>query len=131
MPMSGVPGQQATLSPTKAMPATRATIAAMPVSSAPSSNFPTKDGTITNARPVAPSPTAARTSTLFIARANRSSTSLRGTDPALLLESLLERAADLFGDCLSPALDGVAAAFLPVHFHSGGDDEPCRVVRGD
>ncbi len=67
MPTSGVPGQQATPSAIRAMPSTRATGMATPASSSPSNNRPTSDGTISNANPVAISPTAARTSTIFIA----------------------------------------------------------------
>src|SRR6185295_15912365 len=67
MPTSGVPGQQATPNAIRAMPATRASVIAMPISSAPSNNCPINDGTINNAVPVAASLTAARTSTLFIA----------------------------------------------------------------
>src|ERR1700687_5265887 len=130
MPMSGVPGQHARLSATRAMPATRVTITAMPVSSAPRSKCPTNDGTISNAIPVAASPTAARTSTLFIARANPSSTSLRGTaDPALLLEARLQLRADLLGNLLDAALDRVAAAQLAVRLHARRQDEARRVFR--
>ena len=53
MPTSGVPGQQATPNAIRAMPATRATVTATPVSSIPSSNCPTNDGTSSNAIPVA------------------------------------------------------------------------------
>ena len=51
MPTSGGPGQQATPNAIRAMPATRATGIAMPVSSSPSNNCPTSDGTISNAKP--------------------------------------------------------------------------------
>src|SRR5271165_684793 len=66
MPATGGPGQQATLSAISAMPATRATGIATPVSCSPNNNCPTNDGTISNANPVVASPTAARTSALFI-----------------------------------------------------------------
>ena len=52
MPASGGPGQQATPSAIRAMPVTRATVIAMPVSSEPNSTRPTSDGTISNATPV-------------------------------------------------------------------------------
>ena len=68
MPTSGGPGQQATPNAIRAMPATRATGMATPVSSSPNNNCPTSDGTISNAKPVAASATAAKISTFFIAR---------------------------------------------------------------
>jgi len=44
----------------------------------------------------------------------------RGTaDPPLLLESLLERIADFFGNLLGPPFNRTAAASLPVHLHVG------------
>ena len=51
MPASGGPGQQAIPKAIRAMPATRATGMATPVSSSPSNNCPTSDGTISNAKP--------------------------------------------------------------------------------
>jgi len=63
---ASLPGQQASPNAIKAMPATRATGMAMPVSSSPNNNHPTSEGTTSNASPVAASLTAARTSTLFI-----------------------------------------------------------------
>ena len=71
MPSSGVPGQQATPKAMRAMPSTRATGTATPVSSSPSNNRPTSDGTISSANPVAASLTAAKTSTFFIVSVSR------------------------------------------------------------
>jgi hypothetical protein len=59
--------QQAIPKAIKAMPATRATSIATPVSSSPNNNWPTSAGTISNANPVAASPAAAKISTFFIA----------------------------------------------------------------
>src|SRR5882724_2642185 len=67
MPISGGPGQQATPNAIRAIPVTRSNVMAMPVSSAPNSNCPINDGTISNATPVAASLAAAKTSTPFIA----------------------------------------------------------------
>src|SRR5262245_6909844 len=66
MPTIGGPGQQASPKATNAMPVTRATGIATPASSAPNSNCPTNDGTISNANPVATSATAAKIRTFFI-----------------------------------------------------------------
>src|SRR5277367_5843548 len=52
-------------------------------------------------------------------------------NPALFLESCLERVADLFGYLIDAALDRVATAFFPIHLHPGSDDEPRRVVGGE
>src|SRR5437868_13633879 len=72
MPSSGGPGQHAIPKAIRAMPVMRATGMATPASSSPSSSRPTSDGTISNARPVAASAPAARTSAPFIASgANR------------------------------------------------------------
>ncbi len=49
MPISCVPGQQATPNPINAIPATRAAMAATSVSSSPNSNRPIQDGKISNA----------------------------------------------------------------------------------
>src|SRR5262245_19375502 len=68
MPISGEPCQQATPRAIRAMPATRAVGMATPVNSSPNDNWPTSDGTISNADPVAASPTAAKISTFFIDR---------------------------------------------------------------
>ena len=65
MPTRGVPGQQATPSAIRAMPVTRATVIATPVSSTPNSHCPTRDGAISKATPVAASLTAATISTVF------------------------------------------------------------------
>ena len=65
MPTSGGPGQQAIPKAIRAMPATRATGMATPVSSSPNNNCPTSEGTISNANPVAASPTAAKINSLF------------------------------------------------------------------
>ena len=67
MPTSGGPGQQATANPIRAMPVTRATGTAMPLSSPPNNSRPTSGGTISNAMPVAASATASKVSTFFIA----------------------------------------------------------------
>src|SRR5262245_33315789 len=67
MPRSGVPVQQATPKPTRAMPHRRATVTAMPVSCTSNSNSPTSDGTISNAAPVAASTIAANRRAIFIA----------------------------------------------------------------
>ena len=67
MPASGGPGQQATPNAIRAIPVTRATGTATPVSSSPNNNYPTSDGTISNAKPVAASAMAAKLSTFFIA----------------------------------------------------------------
>src|SRR5439155_26433983 len=64
-PSALLPGQQHTPKAIKAMPATRATGMAS-VSSAPSNNRPTSDGTISNAKPVAASNTAAKVSTFLM-----------------------------------------------------------------
>ena len=64
-PLPGQPrserGKHASPNAIKAMPATRATGMAMPVSSSPNNNCPTSEGTTSNANPVAASPTAAKT----------------------------------------------------------------------
>lgn len=67
MPTSGGPGQQLTPNAIRAMPATRATGIATPVSSSPSNNCPTIEGTISNADPVAASAAAATINAFFIA----------------------------------------------------------------
>src|SRR5271169_1144825 len=67
MPSIGGPGQHATPSATRAMPATRATGMATPVNDSPSNNFPTSAGTISSANPVAASATAAQTNSHFMA----------------------------------------------------------------
>src|SRR6266849_5557074 len=83
MPQSAVlPGQQPTPNASKAMPVTRAAGLATPVNSAPNSSRPTSDGTISSARPVANSRTAARLSIFFTA----------------LVIRLVFRASDAVGD---------------------------------
>src|SRR5271167_5177845 len=59
-------GQQATPNAIRAMPVTRATVAAMPVSSTPSSNCPTSDGRVSRPRPVAVWATDAKIRSFFI-----------------------------------------------------------------
>jgi hypothetical protein len=67
MPTSGGPGQPAIPRPIRAMPVTRATGMATPVSLSPNNNCPTSEGTTRSANPVAASPTAAIISTFLIA----------------------------------------------------------------
>jgi len=67
MPANGASGQHATPNAIKAMPNTRATGMATPVSSCPNNNQPMSEGTIRNANPVAASASAANISTFFIA----------------------------------------------------------------
>jgi Crp-like helix-turn-helix domain len=55
----------------------------------------------------------------------------RSADPTLFLESLFQRVGDFLGNLLGPALNRAAAAFLPVHLHSGADDESGGVVGCD
>ena len=68
MPTSGGPGQQAIPKPIRAMPATRPTGMATPMSCSPNNNCPTNDGTISKAKPVAASPTSGEISTPFSLR---------------------------------------------------------------
>ena len=67
IPISGGPGQQLSPNPIRAIPVTRATGIATPLSSSPSNNRETNDGTIRKAKPVAASRIAVRIRTFFIA----------------------------------------------------------------
>lgn len=87
------------------MPATWATGMATPVSSSPNNNRPTSDGTISNANPVAASPTAAKISTLFMAW-RRPCLVFRAHDPVYVTESGYR-----FSACLAaPTADGATPA---------------------
>ena len=66
MPAIGVPGPQAIPNPISAIPVTRATVMAVPMSPAPSNNLPTKEGTDSNATPIAVSHIEATINNFFI-----------------------------------------------------------------
>src|SRR4030095_12507616 len=103
MPISGVPGQQATPNAIRAMPVTRATSMATPVSSSPNNNCPTSDGTISNAKPVPISAAAAKVSNFLIALLSRARHSVGNGSGLLACPSRFRRRFELEGQLVDLA----------------------------